>query len=175
MARSYVVFGTGGALVGVAAGAAVGTTVVPVIGTAIGAGIGALFGAVGGFLTRLAWSEDRWLKKLEPVIRQNVMNMLIEGGKDQQGNPAEPIIKTVSEYLDQRAESFHGVVEAEVSNAINSVQAECDDLLAREEEIRRQAEAIIARLEPKVTMLHGIRDRAALVVESLFRPETVRV
>ncbi|MBX3180557.1 MAG: dynamin family protein [Candidatus Hydrogenedentes bacterium] len=175
MARSYMVFGTGGALVGVAAGAAVGTTVVPVIGTAIGAGIGALFGAVGGFLTRLAWSEDRWLKKLEPVIRQNVMNMLIEGGKDHQGNPAEPIIKTVSEYLDQRAESFHGAVEAEVNNAINSVQAECDDLLAREDEIRRQAEAIIARLEPKVVMLHGIRDRAALVVESLFRPETVRV
>jgi len=62
-----------------------------------------------------------------------------------------------------------------VNNAIDTVQAECDDLLAREAEIRRERDAIIARLEPKVTLLHGIRERAMGLVASLFHPETIRV
>ena len=174
MTKSYVAFGTGGALVGIATGAAVGTTIVPVIGTAIGAGIGALIGAVGGFLTRLAWSEDKWIKKLEPVIRQNVMGMLLQGGKDKQGNRAAPVAESVSEYLNRRGNAFFDAVQAEVDNAIGAVQSECDDLLAREEEIRREREAIMARLEPKVDRLHGFREEALRLVEKVFATETVR-
>ena len=174
MTKSYMAFGTGGALVGVAAGAAMGSFV-PILGTAIGAGIGGLFGAVGGFLTRLAWSEERWLKKLEPIIQENVMNMLMNGGKDKQGNRVPPVVESVSEYLDRRGVTFYEAVEAEVDNAINGVQSECDDLLAREEAIRLEGEAIIARLEPKVNLLHGIRDDARSILDSLFAPETIRV
>lgn len=174
MMKSYVAFGTGGALVGIATGAAVGTTVVPIIGTAIGAGIGALVGAVGGFLTRLAWSEDKWIKKLEPVIRQNVMGMLLQGGKDKQGNRAAPVAESVSEYLNRRGTAFFDAVQSEVDNAIGAVQRECDDLLAREEEIRREREAIIARLEPKVHQLHAYRAEALRLVETVFTTESVR-
>lgn len=174
MTKSYVAFGTGGALVGIATGAAVGTTVVPVIGTAIGAGIGALLGAVGGFLTRLAWSEDKWIKKLEPIVRQNVMSMLVEGGKDAQGNRALPVVESVSDYLNRRGNAFFEAVQAEVDNAIGVVQGECDDLLAREEQIKKECDAIIARLEPKVERLQGMREHAAHLVEKVFAVETVR-
>lgn len=174
MAGDYVTFGAGGAFIGAAAGAAVGS-VVPVIGTAIGAGLGGLVGALGGFITRLARGEERWLKKLEPVIRENVFNMLIHGGKDKDGNRARPILESVTEYLNRRADTFYEAVQEEVDNAIAMVQRECDDLLAREEEIRAESDAIIARLEPKVKKLHALRDDAQSIVDSARGQETVRV
>jgi GTP-binding protein EngB required for normal cell division len=174
MTKSYLTFGGGGALVGVAAGAAVGS-IVPVLGTAIGAGMGGLFGAVGGFLTRLAWSEERWLKKLSPIIHANVMNMLVHGTKDKQGNREEPILESVVDYLGRRGDAFYASVQEEVDNAIKAVEKECDDLLAREEQIRQESETIIARLEPKVTHLHELRSRAASTVTAVYGGETVRI
>lgn len=163
MAGGYAAFGAGGAVVGAAAGAAIGS-VVPVIGTAIGAGLGGLLGIISGFLARLAWSEDRWIRKLSPIIRENVMNMLVHGGKDRHGNAAPPILKSVTEYLQRRAAAFREAVQEEVNNAVGRVQRECDELLARETEIRREREAIIARLEPKVTMLHTLREEAEAII-----------
>jgi len=174
MAQSYLAFGAGGALAGVAAGAAIGS-VVPVVGTAIGAGLGGLLGVVGGVLARLAWSEERWLKKLEPVVHENAMNMLVRGGKDAAGKPAPAIADVVSDYLKKRATSFREAVQAEVDNAIASVQQECDSLLSRENEIRRQSEAIIARLEPKVGRLNALRDKARAIVEETRGRERIRV
>ena len=174
MTKSYLTFGGGGALVGVATGAAVGS-IVPVLGTAIGAGIGGLFGAVGGFLTRLAWSEERWLKKLTPIIHENVMHMLVHGTKDKQGNREIPILESVVDYLGRRGDAFYSAVQEEVDNAIKAVQAECDDLLARETQIREESETIITRLEPKVTLLLDLRSRAATTVTAVYGGETVRV
>ncbi len=174
MTKSYITFGGGGALVGAATGAAVGSAFFG-IGAAIGAGVGGLFGAVGGFLTRLAWSEERWLKKLEPIVHENVMNMLIHGSKDKQGNREVPILESVVDYLSRRGDAFYQAVQEEVDNAIKAVQAECDDLLAREEQIRAESEAIIARLEPKVTTLVDLRTRAATSVEAVTGQELVRV
>lgn len=174
MAKSYLTFGGSGALVGAATGAAVGSAFFG-IGAAIGAGIGGLFGAVGGFLTRLAWSEERWLKKLEPIVHENVMNMLIHGSKDKQGDREVPILESVVDYLGRRGDAFYDAVQSEVDNAIKAVQTECDDLLAREEQIRAESEAIIARLEPKVTTLHELRNHAAESVEAVTGNELVRV
>lgn len=166
MTSSFVAFGAGGALVGVAAGAAVGS-VVPVVGTAIGAGIGGLLGVIGGFLARLAWSEEHWLRKLEPVIRQNVMNMLVLGGVDRAGKPAAPIVQVVTDHLNQRADAFRGAVGEEVEHAVTGLQEECDSLLAREEEIRRESEAIIERLEPKIAALRELCGKAETIVREL--------
>lgn len=156
----YVAFGTGGALVGVMAGAAVGS-VAPVIGTAIGAGIGGLLGAALGFLARLAWSEERWIKKLTPLVRQNALEMLLQGKED----GSRPIVTLIAEYLENRGKAFENAVKAELDNALQAVQNECASLLAREEEIRRERDAIIARLEPKESRLEGIRSRAESVLE----------
>jgi vacuolar-type H+-ATPase subunit H len=174
MTKSYLTFGGGGALVGAATGAAVGSAFFG-IGAAIGAGLGGLFGAVGGFLTRLAWSDERWMKKLEPIVHENVMNMLIHGSKDKQGNREIPILESVVDYLGRRGDAFYDAVQSEVDNAIQAVQAECDDLLAREEQIRAESEAIIARLEPKVTTLQELRSHAATSVEAVTGQELVRV
>lgn len=173
MTGSYMAFSAGGAIIGAATGAAFGS-VLPVIGTAIGAGIGSLFGVMGGFLTRLAWSEERWIKKLEPVIHENVMNILIHGGKDDDGKRTTPVIESVVQYLKERADTFYKTVQQEIDNSITSVQKECDDLLSREEEIRRESESIIARLEPKVGEMRALHKKALLVVEDANR-ETVRV
>lgn len=156
----YVAFGTGGALVGVMAGAAVGS-VAPVIGTAIGAGIGGLLGAALGFLARLAWSEERWVTKLTPLVRQNALEMLLQGKAD----GARPIAALIAEYLENRGKAFEDAVKAELENALDAVQKESSSLLAREEEIRRERDAIIARLEPKESRLEGIRSRAESVLE----------
>jgi hypothetical protein len=174
MAQSYAKFGAGGAVVGVAAGAVLGS-VVPIVGTAIGAGLGGLLGAVGGLLARLAWSEESWLKRLEPLVRENAMNMLVKGGKDAQGQPAAAIVEVVAKYIRERSQAFHDALHAEVDSAINSVQREYDDLVAREDQIRRDSEAIIARLEPKVTTLDGLRKQAAKTIDDVRGRETVRV
>lgn len=173
MASSYAMFGASGAAIGVAAGAAVGSFV-PLLGTAIGAGIGGLLGAVSGVITRRAWGTDRWIKKLEPIVRDNAMNMLLHGGKDASGHRTPPLIETVIDYLRKRSDSFTGAVREEVDNAITQVQQQVDGLLAREDEIRRESEAIIARLEPKVTELTALRDQAAAIVDVCFNRETVR-
>ncbi|MBI2425875.1 MAG: dynamin family protein [Candidatus Hydrogenedentes bacterium] len=174
MTGSYVVFGAGGALVGLTTGLVVGS-VVPVIGNAIGALLGGVLGAVGGFLTRLAWSEERWLKKLEPIIREHVLNMLIHGAKDKDGSRTTPVQESVVEYLQRRADSFYTAVQEEVDNAISKVQQECDGLLAREGEIRRESDTIIARLEPKVTLLVALREGARDLVNEIDHRESVRV
>lgn len=174
MAQSYAAFGAGGAMLGVAAGAAIGS-VVPVVGTAIGAGLGGLLGVVGGLIARLAWSEESWLKKLEPVVRENAMNMLLKGGKDAQGNAAPAIVEVVAKYIQDRATTFHDAVRAEVDAALGAVQKEYDDLVAREEQIRRESEAIIARLEPKVNDLDAIRREAARLIDSMRGQESIRV
>lgn len=174
MAGSYMAFSAGGAAFGVAAGAAVGS-VVPVLGTAIGAGIGGLIGVIGGLFTRLAWSEERWLRKLEPVVRDNALNMLLRGGKDRQGQPAPPVVEVVCAYLAKRAAGFEEAVRAEVANAIGAVQAQVDDVLAREDEIRRDSEAIIARLQPKSDLLRALREGAEEIVAACDPGDRVRM
>lgn len=166
IAGSYAAFGVGGALAGVAGGAIVGS-VVPVIGTAIGAGLGALAGAIGGLIARLAWSEERWLRKLEPILRANVKNMLILGGKNREGKDIKPVEIAVTEYLNQRADTFRQALEEEVENTINGVQQEYDGLIAREEEIRQEREAIIARLEPKIALLNELRETAHTTIKEI--------
>ncbi|OQB41203.1 MAG: Bacterial dynamin-like protein [Candidatus Hydrogenedentes bacterium ADurb.Bin179] len=156
----YVAFGTGGAVVGAMSGAMVGS-VVPVVGTAIGAGVGGLLGAVVGFLARLAWSEERWIKKLTPLVRQNAMEMLLKGKE----GGGKPISAMFTEYLENRGQAFSKAVGDEMSNALEAVKKECYALLAREEEIRKEREAVIARLEPKEVKLEGIRTRAETILE----------
>lgn len=171
MARSYAAFGTGGAVIGVAAGAAVGS-VVPIVGTAIGAGLGGLLGIIGGFLTRLAWSEERWIKRLEPNIRENVMNMLVCGGVDKEGNTVPAVVESIAAYLKRRARAFYEAVEEEIDHATDGVQRQCMDLLAREEQIRAEHDAIIGRLEPKIAMLEGLRDKACDIIEETLQAGT---
>jgi GTP-binding protein EngB required for normal cell division len=167
MASSYIAFGAGGAMLGAAVGAAVGTSVIPVVGTAIGAGLGGLLGVLGGLVARLARSEERWIKKLEPVVHDNVMSMLVNGGKDKQGNPAPPIMESVIDYLGRRAHAFHDAVDDEVNNAIASVQRQIEDLLSREEEIRRECDLIIERLQPKADIFHALRDEAERIINEV--------
>ncbi len=174
---SYVAFTAGGAALGLAAGAAIGTPAipVPVIGTAIGAGIGGLIGAIGGFLTRLAWSQNKWIQKLEPRIRENAMNMVLHGVENEEGIVAPPIVETLCGYLDDRAVEFRQALEEEVDSAITTVQEECDDLLQREEQIRRESAAIVARLRPKVEMLSELHEHAPeLLVEAPEEAEEER-
>ena len=174
IASSYVAFGASGALVGAAAGATLGS-VVPLVGTAIGAGLGGLIGAIGGFLTRLAWSDEKWRRTILPVVRENVMNMLIHGGKDAEGNRAAPVMELVIDYLNRRANEFYKAVQFEVDHAVSQVQKECDDLLAREDEIRRECDQILARLRPKVDTLKGIRDVASEIMDQMAARDTERV
>lgn len=173
MASSYVAFGASGAAIGAAAGAAVGSFV-PLLGTAIGAGIGGVVGALSGFLTRRAWGVDRWIKKLEPIVRDNAMNILLLGGKDANGHRTAPLLESIIEYLRKRSDSFVGAVREEVDNAITQVQQQIDGLLSREDEIRRESEAIVARLDPKVSALASVRDKAAEIVDTCFNRENLR-
>ncbi|HNT86303.1 MAG TPA: dynamin family protein [Candidatus Hydrogenedentes bacterium] len=174
MTSSYAAFSASGALVGAAAGATIGS-VFPGIGTAIGAGLGALAGVVGGFLTRLAWGDEKWRRKIMPVVRENVMNMLVHGGKDADGGRTTPIMEIVIDYLNRRANEFYKAVQSEVDNAISQVQRECDDLLAREEEIRRECDAILARLRPKAALLDEVRERAAEIIRQTAERDAERV
>ena len=172
MTKSYMAFGSGGAALGLATGAVVGS-VVPVIGTAIGAGIGGLLGVLGGLIARLAWSEERWIRKLEPSVRESVMNMLVQGGSDKEGKQARPVVQAIAEYLKERAAAFREAIQAELDNSLGSVQSEIDSLLAREEEIRAERDTIIARLDPKIALLHGLREKAEGVINETRERDTV--
>jgi hypothetical protein len=164
--------GAAGAAIGATMGAIIGTSLVPVAGTAIGAGIGVLVGAVSGLISRLTWSDDRWVRKLEPLIKERVQQMLL-GGTDK-SDEARSVAALTCEYLRRRIETFESAVRAEAQNAIDAVQREIDDLLAREAEIRRESEAIIARLAPKVAQLHELRDRATQIHAATPFRELVR-
>lgn len=168
-ARGYVAFGAGGGTFGLVAGAIVGS-VVPGIGTGIGAGLGGLLGALGGFLARLAWSDEKWIRRLEPSIRENIMNMLLRGGKDRDGNPTPAIAGIVADHLLQRAAAYRKMVQDEVEQAIAAVQNECDQLLSREEQIRRERDAILARLQPKADALQSLRLKAEETIAALAPP-----
>ena len=174
MASSYATFGASGLLVGAAAGATVGS-VFPGVGTAIGAGLGALLGIVGGFLTRFAWGDEKWRQKIMPVVRENVMNMLVHGGKDAEENRTTPVMEIVIDYLNRRANEFYKAVQFEVDTAVSQVQRECDDLLAREEVIRRECDTILARLRPKAALLEEMRDKAAEVIRQTAERDAERV
>ncbi len=168
-ARGYMAFGVGGGTFGLVAGAIVGS-VVPGIGTGIGAGLGGLLGAIGGFLARLAWSDEKWIRRLEPSIRENIMNMLLKGGKDRDGKPAAPIVEIVETHLLQRAATYRTMVQDEVKQAISAVQHECDNLLSREAQIRRERDTILARLQPKLELLRTLREKAEQVIVALAPP-----
>ncbi len=155
VSREYMACGAGGAAVGAMTGALVGSAA-PVVGTAIGAGLGGLLGAVLGFLARLAWSEERWIRKLTPTLRKNALDMLIQGGP----NDAKPIVQGLEEHFEQRASVFKIAIEGELNNAADAVQRECDALLAREQDIRRERDVVIARLESKETFLEELRTKA---------------
>lgn len=165
--------GATGAAIGATMGAIIGTSLVPVAGTAIGAGIGGLVGAIGGLISRLTWSDERWARKLEPIIKERVQQMLLASGTGRAGEISS-VAEATGDYLRRRIETFEAAVRAEAKNAIDAVQREIDDLLAREEEIRRESEAIIARLAPKVAQLHELRDRAAQIHAATPFRELVR-
>jgi hypothetical protein len=154
-----LLFSPAAAMVGAAAGATVGS-VVPVVGTIIGAGIGGLLGAVGSLFSRLTWNEKRWLRHLEPLVHQTAMNLVLHGALHKNGARVAPVVEAVISHVHQYTDVYCGMVQDEVDNAIAMLQQEIDDLLAREEEIRRESESIIARLEPKVRMLTELRDGA---------------
>ena len=166
MAASYAAFGAGAGAFGAVAGAIVGS-VVPGIGTGIGAGLGGLLGTLGGFLTRLAWSDEKWVRRLEPSIRDNVLNMLLRGGKNRDGRPVPPIQEIVADHLHKRAAAYRKAVQDEVEEAIRAVQRECDTLLSREQEIKKERESIIALLQPKIDMLNDLRQHAGQLVATL--------
>jgi len=168
-ARGYVAFGVGGGTFGVAAGAIVGS-VVPGVGTGIGAGLGGLLGAIGGFLARLAWSDEKWIRRLEPSIRENIMNMLLRGGKDRDGHAAPAIAGIVADHLLQRAAAYRRMVQDEVQQAIDTVQREYDNLLSREDQIRRERGVILARLQPKAESLQSLRRTAEETIAALGPP-----
>ena len=140
----YVAFGTGGAVVGAMSGAMVGS-VVPVVGTAIGAGVGGLLGAVVGFLARLAWSEERWIKKLTPLVRQNAMEMLLKG-KEGSG---KPISAMLTEYLENRGQSYSKAVRDEMENALEAVKKSAMPCLPVKRKFAGNVKSLSPGLSPK--------------------------
>lgn len=166
---SYLAFGAGGAALGAAAGAVVGS-VVPVFGTILVAGIGALVGAVSGLVTRFLWSSERWIQMLTPVITEQVNQILFHGVQLADGTRSQPVVESVCEHLRRRADAFYEALREEVDAAVASVKEEIDSLLAREEEIRRERDSIIVRLEPKVQLLQDIRRRSIEYMQPISAP-----
>jgi len=162
-ANQYLSRDGGGAPLGSTIGAAA-ESLAPILGSAMGAGLGGLMGSLRAFFARLTWNDERWLQQLEPLVRDNAMNMLVHGSQAKDGSRIPPVAEAVSARLDERAETFCKAVQQEIDEAVSAVQRECDDLLAREEQIRKESEAIIARLQPKTDMLHALCTQAAEIV-----------
>lgn len=161
------VFGSAGAGLNTFTGKSI-SSVIPAIGAAIGVGVGGFMGTIRGWVARFAWSEERWIKKIMPVLRQETHKLLMQ--ETQEESASESVLTMLLNYSQRRGEAFEQAMRKELEHVIETVQQECESLLSREMEIRREQDTIIERLKPKEAKLQSIRERAEVMAEE--DPET---
>ncbi len=171
---SYATFGFVGLLLGAAAGAGLGYAALqspPIVDFVaqnlpdvsatlqnfIGAGgaVGALIGLILGLLARSVGSTEARKSKLNRRIGERVEEVLQKATKEQ-----------VTQALDNRRGTFRLALQTAFDKATAGLNEQISVILAEEETIKKEQEAIIARLEPKISQMHELGDRAREIVST---------
>jgi hypothetical protein len=174
MGSSYAGFGFVGMILGAAAGAGLGYAglqspqivdlvtqnlpTVPQTVEAFAAGGGAAGAAVGlilGLLARTVGSTEAQKNKINQRISERVEAVMQKATKEQ-----------VLQALDSRRGTFRLSLQGVFDKATGALSEQISKILAEEEAIKKEQEAVIARLEPKISMLHELGDKAREIVSA---------
>lgn len=172
MGSSYALFGFIGLVLGAGAGAGLGyaalqsppivdmvTTSLPEVPVtlqtflAAGAVAGAVLGLILGLIARTFGSDEARKAKLNQRIGERVEAVLQKATKEQ-----------LTQALDNRRGTFRLALQGVFDKANAGLNEQISKILAEEEAIKKEQEAIIARLEPKINSLHELGDKAREIV-----------
>lgn len=172
MGGSYAMFGFVGLILGAAAGVGLGyaafqnpaivelvTSTVPDVPTtleifaAAGGAAGALVGLILGLIARTFGSDEARKAKLNQRIGERVNAVLQKATKEQ-----------LIQALENRQGTFRLALQGVFDKATSGLNGQINKILAEEEAIKKEQEAVIARLEPKISILHDLGDKAREIV-----------
>ncbi len=125
------------------------------------AGAGAAVGVLAGIILRAATGKSLCRKQLAGAVRAQVMQSILGTGKDKAADQKPPIKELLRTLLLQQRAEFSGYVRDAFENALQDLHARLAVVLEEEEELRRNQEETIARLEPKLAELAEIGHAAA--------------
>jgi len=174
MGGSYAAFGFVGLLLGAAAGAGLGyagmqspqvidivTQNLPTVPQTVetfaagGGAAGAVAGLILGLLARTMGSSEAQKNKLNQRISERVEAVLQKATKEQ-----------IAQALDSRRGTFRLALQGVFDKAMSGLNDHISKVLAEEEAIKKEQEAVIARLEPKISALHELGDKAREIVSA---------
>lgn len=164
LGNTYLDFMVGGIILGAAGGAAAGS--VPAVAESLGwalesvVGAGALVGAVIGLVLRALTGKGVLREQLTRKVRERVAALVTreaEPGKEG-GEPS--VLGQLKQGAARRHEEFSAALKGCFDRIIGNMTSRLEAVRAEEEDLRRQQEEIISRLEPKVGELSALGKKA---------------
>jgi len=191
---SYVLFAITGAVAGagvgalagslVASWAAAGATTCPVAaqfasfapwmdpGVGVGIALGALGGLVAGLLARAATSGRVVRRRLDAILKDKAMRILLRGVPNGEGAQAQSVLAQLKELVSSRRSHFAMFVETQFDMAIADLEGKLDAVNEEELALKKKQEEIIANLEPKIEFLTAIGTNARAICDAYASPPT---
>jgi len=182
---SYVLFTVAGTIIGAGVGAfagglvtswaAAGITSCPVAaqfasfapwldpGTGMGIALGAVVGLAAGLLTRVATSGRALRRRLEAILRDSSMRILLRGSTGAEGEQAQSFLSQLQERVSRRRSQFATFIETQFDMTIADLAGRIDAVHEEEQALKRKQEEIVANLEPKIEMLTELGAKARTI------------
>lgn len=149
----------GGAAVGAVVGAVVFSWSGP--GALIAAGVGAILGGLAGFFT----SDDTIREQYLVQVRNAALDISLHG-RNEGGKRESPLIETLGKELRTKRDSFNDRCQKYLDDEAAKLTNELAGLEARQDQIKREAEEIVAALTPISSRLMTIEERAGRLAGS---------
>lgn len=164
LGTTYLDFAVGGIILGAAAGAAAGS--VPAVAEAVGwargsmTGAGALIGALAGLVLRALTGKGVLRERLLGRVRERVGILVAREAAPGKANGDLSVLDQLNQAAARRREAFSAALAACFDKVLAGQTARLEAIRAEEEDLRRQQEEIISRLEPKVAELSEVGKKA---------------
>lgn len=167
MGGSYALFGLIGLIVGAAAGAAIGAAThvdtlvnlpmpleVSQPGAVLGGVAGAVLGLLAGLIARASGSDDARREKLGRQFTEKVNQMLLHDLREQ-----------LLSRLERRRVAFTDSVRQGFDHITRNLEDELEQVRREEDELRRDQDQVVNRLEPKIQSLTELMNRARACID----------
>jgi hypothetical protein len=164
LGSTYLNFMVGGIILGAAGGAAAGS--VPEVADRLGwafesiVGAGALVGAVLGLILRGLTGRGVLRQELVGKVRERVASLVTRENDSSDPDEAHSVIDQLKRAESRRREEFRGALRGCFDKIIGERTARLEAVRAEEDDLRRQQEEIISRIEPKVAELSALGKKA---------------
>jgi gas vesicle protein len=135
-------------------------------GTGVGIATGAIVGLVTGLLARAATSGRVVRRRLEAILRDRAMRILLRGVPSGEGAQAQSVLAQLKELVSSRRSHFAMFVETQFEMAIADIEGKLDAVNEEELALKKKQQEIIASLEPKVEILTALGTNARAICDA---------